>query len=191
MKTELTRFRIKPGKSEVVDEWMKFLNDNMSEVLLTLKDEKMYVENLYFQKELNDIFDIINKGTFIDLKNNIYKELIEKYLKIDVDELITNIKSDLKKANEVLIDNFTKEEEKYSIIFKNKIYDQLFTPEELKNKINKLYSNGLNTTDEKSKDEILNCLNEIIDKIKSHVTNEVQRLTNEMTSYHFNREDIK
>ena len=146
-------------------------------------NEKMYVENLYFQKELNDIFDIINKGTFIDLKNNIYKELIEKYLKIDVDELITNIKSDLKKANEVLIDNFTKEEEKYSIIFKNKIYDQLFTPEELKNKINKLYSNGLNTTDEKSKDEILNCLNEIIDKIKSHVTNEVQRLTNEMTSY--------
>ena len=53
----------------------------------------------------------------------------------------------------------------------------------MKNKINKLYSNGLNTTDEKSKDEILNCLNEIIDKIKSHVTNEVQRLTNEMTSY--------
>ena len=29
MKTELTRFRIKPGKSEVVDEWMKFLNDNI------------------------------------------------------------------------------------------------------------------------------------------------------------------
>ncbi len=50
MKTELTRFRIKPGKSEVVDEWMKFLNDNMSEVLLTLKDEKMYVESIFREK---------------------------------------------------------------------------------------------------------------------------------------------
>ena len=44
---ELTRFRVIKGKSEKVNEWMKFLNDNMKDVLLTLEGEKMYVETIF------------------------------------------------------------------------------------------------------------------------------------------------
>ena len=44
---ELTRFRVIKGKSEKVDEWMKFLNDNMKDVLLTLEGEKMYIETIF------------------------------------------------------------------------------------------------------------------------------------------------
>lgn len=44
---ELSRFRVKPGKSAVVDEWMAFLNDNMADTLLTLEAEKMYVETIF------------------------------------------------------------------------------------------------------------------------------------------------
>ncbi|MFS0783929.1 DUF6176 family protein [Bacillus sp. 1P06AnD] len=44
---ELTRFRVKQGKSNVVDQWMALLNEHMPEVLLTLKDEKMYVESIF------------------------------------------------------------------------------------------------------------------------------------------------
>lgn len=40
MNIELTRFRVKSGKSQQVDEWMAFLNKHMDEVLLTLEDEK-------------------------------------------------------------------------------------------------------------------------------------------------------
>lgn len=47
MKVELTRFRVLEGKSKQVDEWMAFLNENMQDVLLTLKDEKMYVETIF------------------------------------------------------------------------------------------------------------------------------------------------
>ncbi|MDX8046829.1 DUF6176 family protein [Gracilibacillus sp. S3-1-1] len=47
MNVELTRFRVKKGKSKLVDEWMKFLNDNMQDVLLTLEDERMYVETIF------------------------------------------------------------------------------------------------------------------------------------------------
>ena len=47
MNIELTRFRIKDGKSQIVDEWMNFLNDNMDDVLLTLDGEKMYVETIF------------------------------------------------------------------------------------------------------------------------------------------------
>ena len=44
---ELTRFRVIKGISEKVDEWMKFLNDNMKDVLLTLEGEKMYIETIF------------------------------------------------------------------------------------------------------------------------------------------------
>ncbi|EJS78111.1 hypothetical protein ICY_00649 [Bacillus cereus BAG2X1-3] len=52
MNVELTRFKVKPGKRHRVDEWMKLLNDNMKEVLLTLNDEKMYVETIF--REIRD-----------------------------------------------------------------------------------------------------------------------------------------
>ncbi len=47
MNVELTRYRVKKNKSERVDEWLKFLNDNMKDVLVTLEGEKMYVETIF------------------------------------------------------------------------------------------------------------------------------------------------
>lgn len=44
---ELTRFRVKEGKSQKVDEWLKFLNDHIEDTLLTLEGEKMYVETIF------------------------------------------------------------------------------------------------------------------------------------------------
>ncbi|KAA8324603.1 hypothetical protein FE407_07870 [Leuconostoc carnosum] len=50
MNIELSRFRVKEGKSKVVDEWLAFLNENIEETLLTLDREKMYVENIFREK---------------------------------------------------------------------------------------------------------------------------------------------
>lgn len=50
MQVELTKFRVKQGKSHRVDEWMKFLNEHMEKVLLTLEDEKMFVEAIFREK---------------------------------------------------------------------------------------------------------------------------------------------
>ena len=47
MLVECTRFKVKEGKSQVVDEWLKFLNDHMTDVLLTLEGERMYVETIF------------------------------------------------------------------------------------------------------------------------------------------------
>lgn len=47
MKVELSRFRVKKGKSRMVEEWLAFLNENMADTLLTLEDEKMYVESIH------------------------------------------------------------------------------------------------------------------------------------------------
>ena len=52
MNVELTRFKVKEGKSAKVDEWLSFLNNHMEDVLVTLEAEKMYVETI-FRETLN------------------------------------------------------------------------------------------------------------------------------------------
>lgn len=47
MMIELTRFKVRKGKSTIVDKWLDLLNNNMEDVLLTLENEKMYVETIF------------------------------------------------------------------------------------------------------------------------------------------------
>lgn len=47
MHTELTRYKVKKGKEDRAREWMRFLNENIGETLLTLKNERMYVEDIF------------------------------------------------------------------------------------------------------------------------------------------------
>ncbi|MFT0188254.1 DUF6176 family protein [Candidatus Enterococcus avicola] len=54
IQTELTRFKVKTGKTATVDEWMTFLNDHMKETLLTLENEKMFIETV-FREQLDGI----------------------------------------------------------------------------------------------------------------------------------------
>lgn len=60
MNIELSRFRVIKGKSEVVDKWMNFLNENMEEVLLTLGGERMYVETIFREKCYDGFYFIAN-----------------------------------------------------------------------------------------------------------------------------------
>ncbi|MBI4854187.1 MAG: hypothetical protein HY819_20510 [Acidobacteria bacterium] len=97
MLIELTRFKIKEGKSKRVDEWIRLLNDNMPAVLLTLEDEKMYVEAIFreFNKEGEFLywFSIQGEGGKpisesmheVDRKHIEYSiECIEKESKVDM-----------------------------------------------------------------------------------------------------------
>lgn len=47
MNVELTRFKVKDGKTQKVDEWLDFLKANIDEVEDGLVDEKMYVETIF------------------------------------------------------------------------------------------------------------------------------------------------
>ena len=47
LQVELSRFRIKKGKSALVDQWMTFLSDHMEDLLLTLQGEKMSIETIF------------------------------------------------------------------------------------------------------------------------------------------------
>ena len=47
MRVELSRFRVKPGKSARVDEWLKMLNDRMDEIVPILDREEMKLEVIF------------------------------------------------------------------------------------------------------------------------------------------------
>lgn len=52
IRVELTRFRVKTGKSQRVREWMGFLRANLPAVLATLEGERMYVQTIF--REVRD-----------------------------------------------------------------------------------------------------------------------------------------
>jgi hypothetical protein len=54
MKVELSKFRVKEGKSEKVDEWINYMHEHMDDVLLNLEGEKMFVETI-FREAFNDV----------------------------------------------------------------------------------------------------------------------------------------
>ena len=54
MRVELTKFRVKPGKSGRVDEWFEYMHNHMDDVLMNLEGEKMFVETI-FREAFNDV----------------------------------------------------------------------------------------------------------------------------------------
>lgn len=56
MQIEWSVFKVKEGKSQKVEEWLSFLQDNKEEVLLTLEQEKMYVEAIFRGQEMQGEF---------------------------------------------------------------------------------------------------------------------------------------
>ncbi|MET1247755.1 DUF6176 family protein [Sporolactobacillus sp. STCC-11] len=54
MQIELSKFRVKKGKTKQVDQWMKMLNEHMPEVVLTLENEKMYSETIFREKHQDE-----------------------------------------------------------------------------------------------------------------------------------------
>lgn len=66
MKIELTRVKIKKGKSDRVTEWLKFINDTIDKHIPILDEEKMYVECIFREFDGEDEylywFDIRDEG---------------------------------------------------------------------------------------------------------------------------------
>ena len=64
----------------------------------------------------------------------------------------------------------------------NKIYEELYSKEDLEKTINSIYENGLINLETNSKNKIYEYINEVLNKINSYISTEVLRLSNEITS---------
>ena len=152
---------------------------------------KFYLENSINGKQIKENYDAINKATFVDLQTDVYQRLIDDIWKIDRDELIKNIINTLTKFNETNNNSFKFEKEKYIEILQNKLYTEFYTKDGLITKINLYFSNGINSCDENFKTQIDDLLSSVLNKIKTHITNEASRLSEELTSYSNVFTDIK
>ena len=152
---------------------------------------KFYLEYSLNVEETKKIFEPVYKETFIDLQSDVFKSLIGEIIEIDEGKLPNNIKSYIINSNNLITQNFNTEKEKYENILKNKMYQELYTKDNLENKINTIYSNGLRNLDVNSKNKIYGYLNEVLNRIKTHITNEVTRLSNQLTSYNNNYKTIQ
>ena len=166
-----------------VGQYALLSNQNPKEDSEELVVARYYLENAQNGKQIKEIYDQISKATFIDLQNNVYQQLIDKTWEIEKDELIKNIKTSLINSNENILNNFKYEKEKYINILQSKIYQEYYSKEDLEKEINTIYSNGLKSINENSKNVIYGYLNEVLAKVKSHISNEAKRLTDQLTSY--------
>ncbi len=93
---ELSRYKVKVGKSKQVDEWMTFLNEHMEDTLLTLENEKMYVETIFRELKNNEEYlywysvqgiggiDVEDSESYIDKKHLEYwRECIDESYGMD------------------------------------------------------------------------------------------------------------
>ncbi len=111
LNVELSRFRVKKGMEDKVSEWLQFLNDNMEDTLLTLENEKMYVESIH--RETIDGYeylywysiqgvggiDVHDSESYIDIKHLEYWEMCidNTYINNDIKAEVIMIPDKIKK----------------------------------------------------------------------------------------------
>ena len=158
-------------------------NNHLKEFTEEIVVSRFYLENAQNGKQIKDSYEPINRDTFIDLQNDVCKKLFEKLWEIKQDEFINDIKNALINSNEILLNNFKFENEKYVTFLKNKIYKELFSEDNLYQEIKNIFSKGLKQLDINSKNIINGYFNEVINKIKSIISDEISTLSDKLTSY--------
>ena len=192
--------------NDIIYNHIKDFNSTMSEKIINLAmiayqvpaknpteliAAKFYLENEINGKQIKEIYEMINKVSFVDLQTDMFKNMIDNTWKIERDDFIKNIINVLVIFNETNQNNFDYEFEKYYEILQNKLYKEFFTKEELINKINSLFSKGIKNSNENSKLQIDKLLNIVLNNITNNIINETNRLTKELTSYSNNFSDIE
>ena len=166
--------------SEKLDEIVEKVNNNYdTEESLA---SRFYLENLENAKQINEIYDTIDKGTFIDFQNNDYQDLFESILEIDETDLKNKILDFLSKSNEELNEIFKNKKENYKKSIENFIFNKLYNKSALEEKINLIYSKGLKDLDLVSKNKILSYIDDVINKIEEIIKSEKSRLLDELLS---------
>ena len=183
--------KIKQELQVKAEQYASLSNQNNKIYCKELVVARLYLENAQNGKQIRENYEQVNKATFIDLQNNAYQKLIEEIWEIDQDDLINNIKDSLINSNTKILNNFKYEKQKYINILQDKIYKEFYTKEDLEKEINYIYNNGLKSLDANSNNTIYGYLNEVLNRIKYHVINEANRLSDELTSYSNNYKIIE
>jgi hypothetical protein len=100
---------------------------------------RFYLENSINGNQTKNIYESIDKATFIDLQDNVFKTIVDETYEIEQDQLIKNIITSLNEMNEKINQGYKYEKDQYEEIIRKKIYQEFFTKDKLEEKINSFY----------------------------------------------------
>jgi len=144
---------------------------------------RFYLENMENEREIDELLRTINKETFLEFQDEEYLALFKEVSDIDVDGIRKKILDFLITSNEEIKSIFEIKRKDYKAKLQNEIFNKIYNKTSLEEKIDELYSQGVNNLDSNSSNLILEYIDETIEKIKEHLINENSRLQNELSSY--------
>ena len=157
------------------------LRNNLAnnEISLTVR---FYLENYLNGKEVEEIYEEINKKVFVYLDLERFKNLLIENWIFDQDDFIKQLKITLYNYNLEISQEFATLKEEYSILLENQI-TRYFTKAQLENNITELYNSQVKELENSQIEGIKQNIIEILTKIKEHLSNEAIRINSTANSY--------
>ena len=149
---------------------------------------RLYLENSENGKIVEELSDSINRVSFVNLNLEKFKELIDNYIILDQEDLISSANTIIFESTLEISTEYQRIRETYYNQLENEITNY-FTKESLVENIDLIYENGINNLDKNSRNTILLNVNEILDVITNHIKSESERLSTTIT-YNSNYETI-
>ena len=153
----------------------------------TLTSE-FYLENIQSGKQIDKIYESIEQN-FVELFDNDFKELLKGNIKFEQNKFVNDINEEIDNSNNRILELFSEQKKNYEILLENEI-KRLFTKESLYNYIDDLYENATKNLDEDRK-KINQHIKEIINVIKSQISDEAQLLKKNLKTFNQDFSKIK
>ena len=146
---------------------------------------RYYLENSANGKQINEFFGEIENANFVDLEINLFKDTLSKNWKFDTKNFIKLLEDTLAKNNIEISNELSTEKEIYKKNLEKEITkEELFIKDNMREKINSLYKEGIKELKEKDIKTIINDLKEILKQIVFYLSKEKERLSASTTLYY-------
>lgn len=143
---------------------------------------RFYLENSLIGKSIKELYKEIENNSFIKLKVDEFINLIKENFLFDKDEYINKIVEIINNLELNIEKSFLEEKKNYVSVLEEKI-TEFFTEDEMIQEINDLYKNGITELEDGNITEINNNVDDILNKIKLHISNEANTLLTTAVSF--------
>ena len=183
------------GINDILKKNNKIIYNNLTSILRNINkiknnksndeislSEKFYLANSESGKQIEELYEQINKKEFIYLNLGKLSNLLSEYSIFNEDEFIKDLKDFLYNSNLEIQKELKIEKEKYISSLEEEI-TKTYTKEEISIEINKYYMAGVKSLELSQINGINKNINDILDKIKEEFTKEAKLLKETTSSY--------
>ena len=147
---------------------------------------RFYLENILCGEQIDYLYQQIKEMTFIKLNKEVFKQtIINNNWLFNFDEFTNELEVKLYYLEKEINDEYQNLKKNYASILEE-VLNNFFNKDNIIEKVNELYSEGIKKIDNDLKSKILGYLNEIINKIKQYLSVEKNRLESTAVFYNGN-----